>query len=264
MRILKLTLAASILLGSAVAQPTVFNGGVINGASFIAGQAVAPGSLVSIYGSSLASATVPGDTIPLSATIGETSVTFNGIPAPLLFVSSGQVNAQLPWEVLPQGTATATVSVVVTNQNVTSPPMQVQVAALAPGIFSIPAGAGYAVAINSDGSLAAPAGAIPGIATHPAKVGDALVLYANGLGQVDVPVADGAATPDGLRHTVTVPILMVGGQPANVFFSGLTPQFPGVNQMNFFVPQVPAGNSIPVQLQEGGITTTDKVVVAIQ
>ncbi len=263
MRSFKLIFSLSIVMGSAFAQPTVFSGGVINGASYVPGQAVAPGGLVAIYGSNLASATVPGDTIPLSAIIGGTSVTFNGIPAPLLFVSTGQVNAQMPWEVLSQGANSATVNVVVTNQNVSSPQIPVQVTALAPGIFSIPTGAGYAVAINNDGSLAAPVGAIPGIATHPAKAGDALILYANGLGPVDVPVTDGAASLDALRHTVTTPILLVGGQSANVFFSGLTPQFPGVNQLNFFVPQVTAGDSVPVQLQEGGITTTNQVVISV-
>lgn len=264
MRLIKLSLAASVVLGSLAAQPTVFSGGVINAASFIAGQPVAPGSLVAIFGSSLSSATVPGDTVPLSNVINGTSVTFNGIPAPLLFVSSGQVNAQMPWEALSAGATTGTVNVVVTNGTTQSAPVPVQLTSIAPGIYSIPNGAGYAVAVNNaDSSLAAPVGAIPGITSHPANIGDAIILYANGLGPVDQPDPDGAASP-AVRHTLTTPVLMLGGVRANVFFSGLAPQFPGVNQVNFFVPQVPAGNSIPLQLQAGGITSTDKVVMAVQ
>jgi uncharacterized protein (TIGR03437 family) len=262
-RVFKIVFAASAVLGCGFSQPVISSGGVLNAASYQVGQALAPGSLVSIFGTGLSTATVAGDTIPLSAMINQTSVTFNGVPAPLLFVSTGQVNAQLPWESLPQGVASGTVTVVVTDQGSSSAPMTLQVAALAPGIFSIPSGAGYAVAINGDGSLAAPAGAIPGIATHPANVGDALILYANGLGPVDTPVNDGAASLDKLRNTLTVPTVLVGGVSAKVFFSGLTPQFPGVNQINFFVPQVTGGNSLPLQLSENSITSTDKVVIAV-
>jgi uncharacterized protein (TIGR03437 family) len=263
-RFIKLSFAASLLLGSLVAQPAVFNSGVVNGASFAAGQPVAPGALVAIFGTNLSSTTVPGDTVPLSDTINNTSVTFNGIPAPLVFVSSGQINAQMPWEALNPSATSGTVNVVVTNGTQQSQPITVQLAQIAPGVYSIPAGAGYAVAINNaDGSLAAPAGAVPGITSHPANVGDAIILYASGLGPLDNPDPDGAASPV-LRHTLTTPVLLLGGVQCNVFYSGLTPQFPGVNQVNFFVPQVSAGNSIPLQLQAGGITSTDQVVMAVQ
>jgi uncharacterized protein (TIGR03437 family) len=262
-RNLKLILTVTAAAGIAAAQ-AVSSGGVINAASFAVGQPVAPGGLVAIFGTNLATSTVAGDTIPLSAAIAGTSVTFNGISAPLLFVSGGQVNAQLPWDVLPAGQTSGTVNVVVNNNGNMSPAMQVQVGALSPGIFSIPNGAGYAVAVNNaDGSVAAPVGAIPGIVTHPAKVGDALILYSNGLGAVDNAVANGAASADKLRTALTTPTVLVNGVQAQVFFAGLTPQFPGVNQINFMVPQVNPGDSLPLQLREGGITTTDKVVISV-
>jgi len=264
-RLFKLSLGVFAFLGSALAQPVVSDGGVINAASFAVGQPVAPGGLVAIFGTSLSTATVSGDTIPLSDQINNTSVTFNGIQAPLLFVSGGQVNAQMPWEALPAGATTGSVNVVVKSNGVLSSAVSVPLAAIGPGIFSIPNGAGYAVAVNnSDGSVAAPAGAIPGITTHPANVGDALILYANGLGPLDTPVQDGAASSDALRNTLTKPQVLVGGVQATLLFSGLAPQFPGVNQVNFVVPQVSAGNSIPLQLVSGGITTTNKVVIAVQ
>jgi uncharacterized protein (TIGR03437 family) len=266
-RFVKLAVISSILIGCALAQPSVFSGGVIDGATFTKGQAVAPGSVVSIFGSGLAAATLGGDTIPLSATIGSTSVSFNGEAAPLYFVSAGQVNAQLPWDIQP-----GTINVTVTNGGVTSPATAVSVGSFSPGIYSIPAGAGYAVAINNaDQSIAAPPGAIPGLTTHPAKAGDVMIMYANGLGPVSLngsaPAANpvlGAASLDATRYTLTVPTLLIGGKQAQVVFSGLAPQFPGINQINFVVPSVTPGNSIPIQLVEGGITSTNQVVIAIQ
>src|SRR5579864_9599335 len=80
--------------------PTVADGGVLNGASFVKGQPVTVGSLVSIFGTNLASAMAQADTIPLSNSLGGVSVQFvNGgttLNAPMLFVSGSQVNAQVP------------------------------------------------------------------------------------------------------------------------------------------------------------------------
>jgi len=81
-------------------------------------------------GSSLAQA----DTIPLSTTLNNVSVTFNGIAAPLLFVSGGQVNAQMPWNVLSSGT-TGTVNVVVTRNGQASAAQSVQIGPFSP-VFS--------------------------------------------------------------------------------------------------------------------------------
>jgi uncharacterized protein (TIGR03437 family) len=260
MRSVKLTIVLSAICGSLFAQgPAVATGGVIDAATFVKGQAVAPGSLVSIFGSGFASALAAADTVPLSVSLNGTSVSFNGVLAGLDFVSSGQINAQLPWNVVSSGTVT----VVVTTPGGSSTAMSVPVAQFSPGIFSIPPGAGYAVAINADGSIAAPAGAIPGFPTHPAKIGDALVVYANGLGPVDIPVANGAASLDALRHTLTTPVVLIGGKSAQVLFSGLTPQFPGVNQLNLVIPQVTVGNSVSIQVQEGGITSSAQVVIAL-
>jgi len=122
------------------------------------------------------------------------------------------------------------------------------------------------VAINSDGSIAAPAGAIPGVATKPAKIGDpgGLVIYCTGLGAVDSPVANGAASLDKLRTATTTPTVLIGGKPAQVVFAGLTPQFVGVNQINVAVPEgTPTGNAVSLQLSLGGITTSASVTIAV-
>jgi uncharacterized protein (TIGR03437 family) len=254
-----------LLSAAALAQtPAIAAGGVLNGASFTKGQAVAPGSLVSIFGSDLAAGLTQNDTVPLSAKLSGVSVTFNNIPGGLYFVSPGQVNAQIPWDVLPAGTTAGKINVVVTRNGVASQVQQVDYVPSAPGVFYLPESGGWAIAINSDGSLAAPAGAIPGVPTHPAAAGDGLELLATGLGPVDPPVANGAASLDKLRNAMIQPAVLVGGKTATVLFAGLSPQFPGVNQVNFVVPQGVAAGVAPLQLQVAGLTTTDQAKIAVR
>ena len=246
---------------SAYAQtPAVSSGGVSNAANGLG--TVTPGSLVSIYGSELAGGLAQADTIPLATSMSDVSVTFNGVPAPLLFVSGGQINAQLPWNVLSSGTV-GTASVVVTRNNQASAPQSLQVGPFSPGIFAI---GNIAVAINSDGSIAAPAGAIPGIATKPAKIGDpgGLVILCTGLGAVDPPAVDGADSLDTLRTATTTPTVLIGGKAATVVFAGMSPQFVGVNQINLAVPPgTPTGDAVSLQLSQGGVLTTATVTIAV-
>ena len=246
---------------SAYAQtPTVSTGGVINAANGI--SPVAPGSLVSIYGSELASGLAQADTIPLGTSMSSVRVAFNGVPAPLLFVSGGQINAQLPWNVLSSGTV-GTALVVVTRNHQPSAPQSLQVGPFSPGIFAI---GNIAVAINPDGSIAAPAGAIPGIATKPAKIGDpgGLVILCTGLGAVDPPAVDGQDSLDTLRTATTTPTVLIGGKAATVVFAGMSPQFVGVNQINLAVPPgTPTGDAVSLQLSQGGVLTTATVTIAV-
>jgi uncharacterized protein (TIGR03437 family) len=259
----------TVAVGVAAAQtPSIDSGGVLNGASFdkTPGVPLAPGQLISIFGSNLAASLTLNDTVPLSTTLADSvSVTVNGVTAGLDFVSATQINAQLPWNVLPSGTTAGTASVVVTRNGNSSTPVTINVGPFAPGVFSDPAGAGCAIAINySDGSLACPAGSIPGLTTHPAKSGDLLIIYATGLGAVNVAVANGA-TPSQTATTTTTPVVLIGGVQASVPFSGLTPQYPGVYQLNVIVPSGVASGVVPLQLQfNEGAATTSAVTIAIQ
>ena len=152
--------------------PSIANGGVLNGASFATGQQITAGSLVTIFGSNLASAMAQADSIPLSSNLGGVTVQWaNGnttVNAPLVFVAGTQVNAQVPWELVPPG-ATQNVSVTVNANGVTSPPAQVTVGPFSPGIFTAGPPTFYAIAQNVDGTLVQAAGSIPGLTTHPAK-----------------------------------------------------------------------------------------------
>ncbi|HEY1221581.1 MAG: hypothetical protein ABSE42_00330 [Bryobacteraceae bacterium] len=269
---MKSILTALLILICAVTvfaqTPVVAQGGVLNAASFALNQGVAPGSLVSIFGTNLAASLALADSIPLSTSLGNVSVQFNNVAAPMLFVThdpvnGDQINAQLPYEV-----ATGNAQVVVTRGGTASAPANVNVISSAPGIFSVQFGVGQAIAYgNSDGQLAAPPGSVPGLTTHPAKIGDTstLVILATGLGAVNPPVTTGSAVTDGLVHqTVVNPTVMVGGVEAQLIFSGIQPQFPGVYQLNIVIaPGTPTGDAIPLQLAMNGITTTDQVTIAV-
>ena len=252
--------------------PVVPSGSVVNGASFAPSQAVAPGSLVSIFGTNLASSTAQAGSIPLSTSLANVSVAFNGIPAPLLAVNHlstyDQINAQLPWNVLPGGAQSGTAQVVVTHGGAASVATSFQVAASAPGIFSLAGtGTGQARAINnSDGTFAAPSGSVPGLTTHAAKIGDpnGIAIFATGLGAVSPPVANGGIPASGLSNAATAPTVLAGNVPAQVLFAGMSPQYVGLNQINIVLaPGTPTGNAVPLQLQAGGITSTNLLTIAV-
>jgi uncharacterized protein (TIGR03437 family) len=124
-------------------------------------------------------------------------------------------------------------------------------------------GIGQAIATNLDGTLVAPTGSIPGLITRPAKPGDAIIVYATGLGAVS-PSIDAEAAPGSVLRDPTVKAqVLIGGKSSDVPFSGLSPQFMGVNQLNVVVPTVAAG-AIPLQINLGGVLSTDQVTIAVQ
>jgi uncharacterized protein (TIGR03437 family) len=248
--------------GVVIAQPTV--GGIVNGASFVQGQAIAPGSLFSIFGTNLASTTAAADTIPLSTTLGGVSVKFVSstatAEAPLLFLQSNQINAVVPQNIVPSGT-TEEVSVIVTNGSVSSPAAKVSVFEFSPAVFSVGT---LAAAQNTDGSLAQPVGSISGRATHPATIGSTIVIYATGLGPVDTPIADGAIPPAGkVINTLHKPFVSIGNMSATIQFCGLSPQFVGVYQLNVIVPNAVPGDAVPIVLTLGGISSPKTITLAI-
>jgi len=253
--------------------PVVSAGGVVNAASSDkTGQPVAPGSLVSIYGSNLVSATASAGSIPLPPDLSGASVTFGSATGPMLSTYHGptydQLNVQIPWEAVaftPPST-TGTVRLVVTRNGVPSAPFDFAVTPASPGIFTFYSGPGQAVAYgNSDGAIAAPVTAALPFTSHPAKIGgDPLVILATGLGPVDHAVASGDVPAAGvLARTVTTPTVLVGGVPAGVLFSGLS-GFVGVYQINIVIPAgAPVGNAVPLQIQMNGITSRNDVTIAV-
>ncbi|MDA1315862.1 MAG: hypothetical protein O2968_21270 [Acidobacteria bacterium] len=241
--------------------------GIVNAATFgpagTLDEAIAPGSIISLFGE-FGAAVSQARQIPLPTELNDLSVTVNGVAAPLFFVSSGQINAQLPWSALQAGQTSGLVSVQVTSNGVSGSPRTVRVRDFAPGIFTFTYGGGPAVAMNLDGTLAQPHGSVPGVPSHPARAGEVLVILATGLGHASSSIQSGEAAGDTIIRTGTTPEVLIGGRKAQVVFSGLSPQFVGVNQLNVIAPEVEAGQHVSLQLRLGSMITSDDVTIAIE
>jgi uncharacterized protein (TIGR03437 family) len=271
-------LALAILAGSSLmhAQPVVGAGGVVNDGNYSA-QGVAPGSIVAIFGTNLATTIPQPDTIPLSTAWSDvTSVTFNNIPAGLFFVSGGQINAQLPFNVLPAGQGSGTVNIVVTRTSGASAPQTVNIVPASPGIFTANAtGLGQALAYdNSTNLVAAAAGSVSGLTTAPISIGSghALIIACTGLGLVtppsgSSPIANYVPAPaaDGqFWNTVLTPTVTIGGVKAQLIYSILSPQFVSEYQIGVVPdPTTPTGNAEPIQIAINGVTTSNQVTIAV-
>ena len=239
--------------------PVINAGGTVNGASFRAGAAVAPGSIASVFGSSLALATASASATPLPATLGGASADLGGNGAPLFFVSSGQINIQVPWELAGQTQARLTI----TAGGVTSNPQTVSLATFAPGIFQLANGQG-AILIANTATVAAPVASIAGSQARPANPGEFITIYCTGLGPVtNQPPTAAPASGSPLSVTTTTPAVSVGNIPGTVSFSGLAPGFVGLYQVDVQIPaNAPLGSAVPVTVQVGS-AVSNSVTVAI-
>jgi len=209
------------------APPAISAGGAVNAASFT--PKVAPGSLFSIFGSDLALSMGSAKSLPLNTSLNGTSVTVGGKPAPLVFVSAGQINAQVPYEV----TEADNIPVVVTVNGVSSLAATVSVVAGAPGIFQF--GNKHAVIQNDDYTV--------NNTDNAAKSGSYVVAYLTGTGRVDNPVATGSsAAADPLSRPRAVVSAAIGNQPVEIVFAGLAPGFVGLAQVNIKIPNLTAGD----------------------
>ncbi|OFV96568.1 MAG: hypothetical protein A3H28_15980 [Acidobacteria bacterium RIFCSPLOWO2_02_FULL_61_28] len=238
-------------------------GGVVNNASYAPGAAVAGGSIAAAFGTDLAASLVFASTLPLPTTLGSITIRMNNIPAPLIFVSGNQLALQVPWELAGQTQATVVASIGATALS----PVTLNLAATAPGIFSTNqrgSGQGAILIANSD-ALAAPVGSIPGRNTRPANRGEFVTIYCTGLGGVTNRPASGAPAPaNPLSRTTATPAVTIGGIAATVNFSGLSPGFVGLYQVDAQVPESsPTGSVVPVQISIGG-ATSNPVTIAVQ
>ena len=230
--------------------PSISAGGIVSAASN-AQTLLAPGSLVTIYGSKLAGQAT-ATSVPLPVNLGGSSVLLAGQSAPLMFTSDGQVNAVVPYGV---GVNTAQ-QVIVSRGNSLSVPQSITFASAAPGIFSRGA-SGQGIVVDINGSFVDSA--------NPVKAGDAIVIYCTGLGEVDPPVPAGSpASLTQLSNAVNPVTVSIGGVAVQPFFSGLTPGFIGLYQVNAIVPSgVASGDQVPVTLTTSG-QTSPPVTIAVR
>jgi uncharacterized protein (TIGR03437 family) len=156
--------------------------------------------------------------------------------------------------------------VAVVNNGITSNPQTIAVSPFAPSIFTINSQGTGQGAINADsnGNLVAAVGSVPGRVCQPATAGQAIDIFATGLGAVQsVSVADGYAAT-GTSPAVTTPTVTIGGLAATVLYSGFAPGFVGLYQVNVKVPTgVTGGNLVPVVISFNGVVS-NTATMAIQ
>ncbi|MBI3695753.1 MAG: metallophosphoesterase [Acidobacteria bacterium] len=278
-RIMGITACSVVLWVSAAgralaADPPTVNA-TVNGASFTAGAPVAAGSVASVFGSNLASAAAAASAVPLPTLLGDARVSLNGIAAPLFYVSPGQINFQVPWELAGPSEASLTVTV----GGMASAAQTVKLAPAAPGIFTTNGTQG-AITISSSDDVAAPVGSILNHTARPARRGEFITIYCTGLGSVtNQPKTGAGALGDVLSVVTTSPTVTIGGATATVTFAGLTPpgpgarrtvdgdvlgEFVGLYQINVLVPMtVPISNTVPVAVTSGGMAS-NSVNLAVQ
>lgn len=210
-------------------------GGVMHAAD--PGVALSPGALASLYGRFLSAAatqaTLDGGRLPSSLLGTEVKFfTTSGdflARAPLLMLSEGQINLQVPYEVA----ALDTVLVAVCRAELESPRFPVPLSSAGPGIFNL--GNGRASVVNPDGSVNGP--------DNPARTSDVVTVFFSGSGAVSPPLETGrAAAASPLHIPIAVASAEIGGVAARVLGSALSPGFVGLAQLGVEIsPQLPAG-----------------------
>ncbi|MCB1018328.1 MAG: hypothetical protein KDC27_00300 [Acidobacteria bacterium] len=245
--------AAEVFTGAIVLEPApAFSAGqVVNAASFEAG-AVAPGGIASIFGASLGPAQSAENTSFDAATgllgteLGGVRVLFDGVAAPLFFVSAGQINLQVPFEVTGQSETVVQIE----RDGVAGLPVSVPVETASPGVFTFADGV-RAVALNQDGSLNGP--------SLPAFAGEIVTLYATGQGLVAPALRTGEPAKANPLSRSTAPTITIGGvtlAASDVFFSGMTPGLVGLLQLNVRIPQGAAtGDDVAVTVSFDGFAS---------
>jgi uncharacterized protein (TIGR03437 family) len=217
------------------------------------GGQVAPGSLIMIDGLGLAASSASAAGLPLPTSLAETCAAINDIPVPLIRVSSSQINAQLPYEVV--GSA----NLVISSPGGQSAPFNFNALANAPAVFRT----GQAGSLTGLPLIYRAANNQLVDISNPVHPDDILIIVATGLGQTSPPAVDGAAPPSDPPEMASVPpTVTLGSVGLQLQFAGLIPGEVGMYQINAAVPhKIAAASQVPLVIQQGGISTSFNVRV---
>ena len=209
---------------------------------------VAPGGLISVYGQQMAPVNLATSEIPLPTALADSCLTVNGVAMPVLFVSSSQINGQLPVNV--DGNAQMTLR----TPGGVSDNFNFSILQTAPSIFRSGAAGpetGLATVTRADnGELITP--------TNPIHPGDSITIWATGLGRTSPVIDSGMPAPvDPLPYAVVQPVVQLAGVNLTIQYAGLVPGSVGLYQINADVPKsVPLGMSVPLVVSQGGSSTS--------
>ncbi len=220
----------------------------------------APGQMVVVWGTGLGPAQKADLQVDanglVSTSISGVRILFDGIPAPIVYVTATQCSAVIPYF----GAINATTHVQVEYQGVRSDPFEIKVAATAPGLFTADAsGKGQGSIINDDGITS-------NSTANPAHPGSVVILWATGEGLTDPPGVDGRPAIGILPKPLAPATVDIGGQPATVEYAGAAPgNMPGLFQINARMSaSVQPGDHVPVHIKLGSATSPDGVTLAVR
>lgn len=221
--------------------------------------AIAPGEIVSITGQTVGPAPLVSGALPLTGslgtTLGTTIVTFNNLPAPVLYTSGTLTNVIVPYGVA--GSTSA--SVVLKTGTQTTAAFTIPVTASVPGVFATnDGGTGQAVVLNQDGTVNTTA--------NPAAKGAVVVLFATGEGAVNPAGQDGLVISTDLLHEPLLPVaLTIGGISAQVLYAGSAPgSVAGIMEVEAIVPASAASGSDAVLLTVGTASSQTNVTLSVK
>jgi uncharacterized protein (TIGR03437 family) len=247
------------LYSSGIGQPQPPVVEAVASAASYATDGLSPGEIVAIFGSNLGPTTpagmqVGGDGM-VTTSLADTQVIFDGIPAPMVFASAGQVNAVVPF-----GVSNTTTQVQVQYQDLVSNPFPMPVVPAVPGIFTIDSsGVGQAIVLNQDGTVNS--------ANNPAPVGSVITLYATGAGQFKPPLSDGFVVDADDPPIPALPVTArVGGLDAAISYAGAAPgAVAGVLQVNLQLPSgTPSGPAVSISLRIGNASSQSNLTIAVR
>lgn len=242
-------------------RPSISEGGVAD--AFTYQRGVAAGAWTAIFGQNLATNTRNWDGSPefaqnkLPLALDGVSVTINGRPAPVFFISPGQVNV-----LAPSDDSTGNVQVVVKNAAGESTPLSVSKSRLLPALYS-PFGQNQRLFVtgveNASGAILGKAGVEPR-ATRAFRPGDVVQFYATGLGATNParPADEVVPAPTPLVDT---PVVRINNVPVQVLGAALVGS--GLYQINATIPDVPNGDH-PIVVEIGGASSSNTVSISIQ
>lgn len=236
---------------------TLPSNGITNSASYATGS-VSPGEIITIFGSFPGPGTVVGLQLVnglVSTNLDGAQAFFDGIAAPVIYATAGQMSVVVPYEV----SGKTSTQIQVAYQGQLSNSVAEPVSTTMPGIFTSNAsGQGQGAILNQDGSVNS--------ASNPAAPGSYIAVYATGEGQTSPGGTDGkpgaSPPPQPLAQPVTA---TVGGIAATVQYAGgVYGLVAGVLQVNVQVPQGVTPGSVPITVTVGGQGTQSGVTVAVQ
>jgi uncharacterized protein (TIGR03437 family) len=251
----------TVVLTVTAPAPTITS--VLHAASYQSG-AIAPGEIVSIFGTAMGPTSSLGTTLDntgkVATTLGNVTVLFNGYAAPLTYVSATQINCVVPYEVAQLSSPYVEVKYL----NQTSQTVSLRAVTTAPGIFTLANGTGQGAFLNYDNSYNS--------ASHPAAAGSVIQLYLTGEGQLSPAGVTGSVTCSAGCATVNqipLPLLpvaaLVNNQPATIAFAREAPgDVSGVMQVNVIIPPNTPSGPIPIVISVGGNSSQSGVTVYVQ